>query len=346
MAEYLVTIGMPVYNVERYIRRSLESALAQTFPSIEFLICDDCGTDSSIDIVKELQQQHPRGKDIRIVRQERNMGIGAGRNRMMDEAKGRYFYSMDADDIIVPETIELLYRAINEYQAEVAYGSYERVYEHDGQIVGREPFPYPKRLFTAPDEYASFVYYEGVQCMNWNFLMNLEVVRRNGLRVTAVGHGYGEDFTYTIDLPTYITRAVLLPDVTYQYFNRTFSNRVKPKKQLSHKQLLLAIDAIDRKKRRDELKGKPYYAKRMAHLMMFDCSFACEMLGRRKSFDIPFTNREIRDVMWHPMTLSEILRAPAARVHNLFYWLLSKSWPWLCVLLLQPIIKRYGVKKH
>ena len=51
--EYEVTIGMPVYQVEKYIRDSLESALSQTFPSIEFLICDDCGTDSSIAIVQE-----------------------------------------------------------------------------------------------------------------------------------------------------------------------------------------------------------------------------------------------------------------------------------------------------
>ena len=65
---YEVTIGIPVYNVEKYIRQTLESALAQTFPSIEFLICDDCGTDSSITIVEEYQLRHPRGKDIRILK--------------------------------------------------------------------------------------------------------------------------------------------------------------------------------------------------------------------------------------------------------------------------------------
>ena len=48
---YQVTIGIPVYNAENYIRQAIESALAQTFESIEFLILDDCGTDSSMSIV-------------------------------------------------------------------------------------------------------------------------------------------------------------------------------------------------------------------------------------------------------------------------------------------------------
>ena len=68
---YEVTIGIPVYNVEKHIRLTMDSVLAQTFPGIEFLICDDCGTDSSISIVEEYQQTHPRGKDIRIIRQPR-----------------------------------------------------------------------------------------------------------------------------------------------------------------------------------------------------------------------------------------------------------------------------------
>ena len=80
---YEVTIGIPVYNIERYVRLAMDSALAQTFPSIEFLVLDDCGTDSSMDIVREYQQNHPRGKNIRIVRQPQNGGIGKARNRIV-----------------------------------------------------------------------------------------------------------------------------------------------------------------------------------------------------------------------------------------------------------------------
>ena len=116
--EYDVTIGIPVYQVEKYIRESLESALSQTFPNIEFLICDDCGTDTSIAIVREYQKKHSRGKDIRIVRQPHNMGLGCARNRMIVEAKGRYIFFMDSDDILSLNAIESLYEQAKKYDAE------------------------------------------------------------------------------------------------------------------------------------------------------------------------------------------------------------------------------------
>ena len=341
--KYEVTIGIPVYNVERYIRLSLDSALVQTFQSIEFLFCDDCGTDSSIDIIKEYQQNHPRGKDIRIVHQPQNMGIGAARNRMLAEARGRYFYSLDADDAMTENVIELLYNTAQKYQAEIVYGSYERVFTENGQETERLPFPYPLHIFTEEDIFADYVYHVGIQGMNWNYLIDMDIIRRNHLKVTEVGHGYGEDFTFTIDLPTYITRAVLLPDITYHYYNRDV-NKPKKKKTLSRLYLTRAIDSIAEKKRRSELLGKRYYSKRISILMMLDCSFACEMVGRRDEFDEPFSNREVRDMMWHPMTFWDIVTAKSGRYNNLLYWIFGVVPPFLCAWLLKPMMIRYGVK--
>ena len=75
---------------------------------------------------------------------------------------------------------------------------------------------------------------------------------------------------------------------------------------------------------------------------MWDCSFACEMLTRRADFDIPFTNSEIRDVMWHPMSLWEILTSNSARKQNLLYYLIGRLPSDLSVLLLRLMAKRYG----
>ena len=342
---YEVTIGIPVYNVEKYIRQTLESALAQTFPSIEFLICDDCGTDSSIAIIKEIQETHPRGKDIRILHQPRNMGIGPGRNRMLDEAKGRFFYSLDGDDTIAPNTIELLYNTANKNNAQIVYGSYERIFLKNGEVVRTEPIPYPYQVFIEKDIFADYVYHVGIQGMNWNYLIDINVIRRNNLRVTPVGHGYGEDFTFTIDLPTYIDRAVLLPDITYHYYIRDVDKH-KEKKVLSRDNMEKVIKAVSDMKKRNELLGKRYYSKRMAHLMMLDCSFACEMVGRRDRFDHPFSNREVRDIMWHPMSFWQIVSAKSGRFHNILYWTFGVVPPCVCVWLLKFMIRRYEVKKH
>lgn len=92
MYQYEVTIGIPVFNAEHYLRRALDTAFSQTHKSIEILICDDASTDSSVEIVEEYQCQHSRGKDIRLIRHFRNMGIGETRNQLIAEARTKYFF--------------------------------------------------------------------------------------------------------------------------------------------------------------------------------------------------------------------------------------------------------------
>ena len=341
--KYEVTIGIPVYNVEENIRLTMESALSQTFQSIEFLICDDCGTDASIEIVKEYQANHPRGKDIRIIHQPCNMGIGAARNRMIDEAQGAYFYSLDADDAILDTAIELLYNTSKKNNAEIVYGSYERVFQDNGITINKVPYLYPHRVFLKPDEFPEYVYNIGIQGMNWNYLIDIRVIRNNNLRVTPVGHGYGEDFTFTVDLPTYINRAVLLSEITYSYYIRGVDKH-KRKKKLSRKNMDLAIQALDEKKRRKVLRDKCYYSQRISKLMLYEFSFACEMLMRKADFDNPYTNEEIRAILWHPMSLKEILLARRGKRRNLIYYFISKMPIPIFVLLLRLLSKTYRDK--
>ena len=124
--KYDVTIGIPFYNVEPYIARSLDFALAQTYPSIEFLLVDDASSDLSVDIVRRFQMNHPRGAAIRMLSNPKNLGVSSSRNRIIDEAQGDYLYFMDADDLIAENTISLLMQQIHQYQAEIAFGSYEK----------------------------------------------------------------------------------------------------------------------------------------------------------------------------------------------------------------------------
>ena len=343
MKTYKVTIGIPVYNVEKYIRQTMDSVLAQTFEDIEILICDDSGTDSSIDIIKEYQNNHPRGSDICILSQPYNKGIGAARNLILANAHGRYLYFLDADDVIEPQTIGLLYNTAQEYKAEIVYGSYDRIYTNYDKIVKTVPYPYPHKVFTEPDTYADYVYNVGVQGMNWNYLIDIDIIRSHHLQVTPVAHGYGEDFTFTVDLPTYITRAVLLPDITYHYYIRGIDKHFR-KKVLSYENMETAIKALEDKKNRKELKDRSYYGKRISVLMMLCCSFACQTVAKRKEFDRPFSNKEIRRAMSHPMTFWEVLNTKSGRFHNLFYWTIGNAPSFLSVWLLKLMIKRYGMK--
>ena len=97
----LVSIIMPAYNCDRFIREAINSVLAQTYTAWELLIVDDCSTDNTTDIVG--QYTDPR---IHYLRNEQNMGAALTRNRALREAKGRYIAFLDSDDLWLPEKLE------------------------------------------------------------------------------------------------------------------------------------------------------------------------------------------------------------------------------------------------
>ena len=89
-----ISVIMPVYNGEKYLRDAIDSILNQTFADFEFIIINDCSSDSTEDIIKSYND--PR---IIYVKNEKNMGVAATLNRGLDIAKGDYIARMDADDI-------------------------------------------------------------------------------------------------------------------------------------------------------------------------------------------------------------------------------------------------------
>jgi len=89
-----VTVLMPVYNGEQYLREAIESILTQSFTDFEFLIINDGSTDSSVEIIESYDD--PR---IRLIHNEANLKLVATLNKGVDLARGEYIARMDCDDI-------------------------------------------------------------------------------------------------------------------------------------------------------------------------------------------------------------------------------------------------------
>lgn len=342
--EYEVTIGIPVYNVEKYIRKTLESALAQTFSSIEFLVLDDCGTDASMDIVRDIQSRHPRGGNIRIVRQQKNSGIGNARNRIVEEAKGFYLYYLDADDTITPNAIELLYKNAQKYNADIVYGSYKRIEQFDTHVE-ETAYVYPSLQFLKEYEFANKVYsdYGFLQATTWNFLIRTDIYKKNGLRYFNIN--YWEDFLFTMDLPTYISNAVLLSEITYFYYCRygSLSNFGK-RDHIEKTEIQETINAIKQLKRNTtRIKTMPYFYMRMCKVMMTQFFMACSILKNKELISPVFSNKEIRDVMCSPLSFFETLSLTGWKVKNLFLYSLGVLPPFLSVSLIKLIGKYKGL---
>ena len=83
-----VSVIVPVYNVEQYIKRCLKSILDQSWQDFEILCVDDCGQDQSISIIEQMQKEYPQ--KIKILYGEQNMGLGAARDRGIKAASGEY----------------------------------------------------------------------------------------------------------------------------------------------------------------------------------------------------------------------------------------------------------------
>ena len=133
-----VTIGIPVFNVEKYIRNSLISALNQTYANIDYLIVDDRGQDNSMSIVRELMTKHPRGGAIRIIEHERNLGIAAVRNTIIDHAHGCFLFFLDSDDVISSDCIASHVYYIEKYQCDFTCSSSEYVFQNGKKTAFRK----------------------------------------------------------------------------------------------------------------------------------------------------------------------------------------------------------------
>ena len=135
-----VSIIIPVYNGEKFIRRAIRSVVDQNFPrkQFEIIVVDDGSTDNTLDIVQ------PFKDTIRIVRHEKNMGLAASRNTGIKAARGQYIVNLDADDYLHQDFlyIEIMFLSLNE-DFDAVSCDYFIVDEHEKHLERRNATEYP-----------------------------------------------------------------------------------------------------------------------------------------------------------------------------------------------------------
>ena len=335
--KYDLTIGIPMYNVEDYIDRTLKSALAQSYPNIEFLIVDDGSTDNSVNIVEKYQTSNPRGKDISIIRLSENHGPAYARNQIIKHAQGEFLYFMDSDDVIREDTISLMMKFVNDEHADVVFGSLEKITLSGERVL----YQYPEFHFSSGDDFAVYSYrkYAGIQASACNFLFRLSVVRDNHLYF--YDSNYWEDFVFVLDLVTYFSRAVLLPKITYTYLCRPNSlSNFQRRDHIDKSEILRNIGVAEYMKENSKLyKSKPYYPQRCYVAAMTFFYIACSILKQRHLIIPQMTKKEIKSIFSHPASFSEIIKFKQCRYKNLFLYCLGKMPSSLCVAIIWIIGK-------
>ena len=118
-----VSVIIPMYNSEKYIRQCLDSVLRQTFQDMEIIVIDDGSTDRGPKICEELGRTDDR---IRL-RRRKNGGVSAARNYGIETAGGEYLFFLDSDDVIHPLLIENMVRQAKERQADLVFCGYRKL---------------------------------------------------------------------------------------------------------------------------------------------------------------------------------------------------------------------------
>ncbi len=120
----LVSIIVPVYNVENFIEETMNCVLAQTYPDWELLLVEDCSNDNTVTLIQRYMEKAGDTR-IRLIRQPSNMGAAQARNRGLKEANGRYVSYLDADDLWAPEKLEKELAFMRDKDAAFAFTGYE-----------------------------------------------------------------------------------------------------------------------------------------------------------------------------------------------------------------------------
>lgn len=169
MAEELISVIVPVYNVERYLKRCVDSIIGQTYQNLEILLVDDGSTDGSGALCDAYA-----AKDLRIVCiHKQNGGQAAARNDAIAVAKGAFFCFVDSDDFVDYQMIETMHRDLIEQHAEIAVVGFQK-FSDEAKIKKTEPYDTLKVL-TGKEAIQSVLQSEDIGDFAWNKIYRREL---------------------------------------------------------------------------------------------------------------------------------------------------------------------------
>lgn len=211
-----VSIIVPVYNVEDYIKDCFSSIVGQSYAApMECLFIDDCGSDDSVEILEGQIKEYDGPIDMRLIHHDENRGLSAARNTGIDYSKGDYVFFLDSDDQLYPKTISSLVKAaIDEKLPDMVLGSY-KVSNSDHPI---NRYRYNYQVLNGQPTIAKAFLSDKLFCMAQNKLVNKNFIVENRLYFKeGIIH---EDNLWSFQSFHMAQKVVTIPDISYFYLIR------------------------------------------------------------------------------------------------------------------------------
>ena len=221
-----VSVIIPVYGVERFIKRCARSLFGQSLKDVEFIFVDDATPDSSIALMREVLEEFPeRASQVSVIRHPENRGLPAARNSGLEVARGEYVYHCDSDDWMEPEMLEKLYSAAKEGDCDIAYCDFFLSFEKNERYMSNP------RYETAEDLLRRGFLGGQMKYNVWNKLVRRSLYTDHGI-IFPEGHPMGEDMTMIL-LAAVAGKVCYVPAALYHYVKLNegaYSNSYSQKK--------------------------------------------------------------------------------------------------------------------
>lgn len=223
MKQPLVTIVVPVYKVEKYIDRCLQSILNQTYTNLEVILVDDGSPDSCPTICDAWKEKDSR---IKVIHKQ-NAGLGYARNTGIESATGEYIFFWDSDDYVDLHTVELALNSAIKYESDIVkYGT--TFVNSKGEVVGSS-IPNTTQEMYAGDEVIDYVlrYMIGADTKGgkqanlnmsaWGSMFSMRLIRECKWNFVSERDYISEDFYSSLELYQYVRTVSIVKEPLYYY---------------------------------------------------------------------------------------------------------------------------------
>ena len=205
-----ISVIIPIYNTQKYLRKCLDSVINQTLKEIEIICINDASTDSSKKILEEYSLKDKR---IKIINNERNLGQSLTRNKGLDIAKGEFIGFVDSDDYIEPQTYEISY--INAKNDNVDIVKFNEIIFKDKSDKG---YLNENNLNVTGKIYNIKKCWRNFSNVIWNKIIKNSIIKKHNLRF--IEGLYGEDFCFLKMLYPFINKVKIISPKFYHYRRR------------------------------------------------------------------------------------------------------------------------------
>ncbi|TFE27272.1 glycosyltransferase family 2 protein [Cohnella luojiensis] len=210
-----ISVIIPAYNVEKYVKKAIESALNQTLKDIEVIVVDDCSTDETVNVIKSIYDTR-----LKLVQNQTNKGVSFSRNKAIEASSGEWIAIMDSDDWWSPERLQKMLNHAIENNANIVCDDLWLI--HDGEEVPYTTHLKSRAKIIGHHKEMTFLSASRMISDDYGYLKPIirsDLIKNTGLLYDENLNG-DEDFKFLVECIYHSGKMLLIPEPMYYYRTR------------------------------------------------------------------------------------------------------------------------------